>query len=101
MTDLVLIVISAAVVNNLVVDRVIGADPALAFVHKMDVTRGLCQTMLILLPMVTACAWMLENWLLAPLQLEYLRLLVFVATILVICLLLKLHLHREIGRAHV
>ena len=93
MTDLFLIVISAALVNNIVVDRMIGMDPALAFVRKMDVTRGLCLTMFILLPAVTSSAWLLDNWLLAPLHLEYLRLPVFVSTILVICWLLKLYLH--------
>ena len=94
MTDLVLIVISMALVNNIVVDRVIGTDPALAFVRKMDVTRGLCLTMLVLLPTVTASAWLLENWLLAPLHLEFLRLLLFVSTIILVCWLLKLHMHR-------
>ena len=94
MSDLILVVISAALVNNIVVDRVIGADPALAFVHKMDVAWGLCLTMLVLLPAVTASAWLLDYWLLAPLHLEYLRLLVFVSAIIVVCGLLKLYLHR-------
>jgi electron transport complex protein RnfA len=94
MSDLILVVIRAALVNNIVVDRVIGSDPALVFVRKMDVTRGLCLTMLVLLPAVTASAWLLDHWLLAPLHLEYLRLLVFVSTIIVICSLLKLYLHR-------
>jgi len=94
MTDSILIILSAALVNNIIVDRVIGTDPALAFVRKMDVTWGLCLTMLVLLPTVTASAWLLDNWLLAPLHLEYLRLLVFVSTIIVICRLLQLYLHR-------
>ena len=93
MSDLILVVISAALVNNIVVDRVIGTDPALVFVRKMDVTRGMCLTMLVLLPTVTASAWLLDHWLLAPLHLEYLRLLVFVSTIIVVCSLLKLYLH--------
>ena len=94
MAELVLIVLSTALVNNIVVELVIGADPALAFVRKMDVTQGLCLTMLVLLPMVTVSSWFLENWLLAPLHLEYLQLLVFVSTIIVVCWLLKLHMYR-------
>ena len=94
MTDLILIVLSTALINNVVVERVIGADPALAFVRKMEVTRGLCLTMLVLLPAVAASAWLLDNWLLRPLQLEYLRLLLFVSTIILVCWLLKVHIHR-------
>lgn len=94
MTDSILIVLSTALVNNIIVDRVIGTDPALAFVRKMDVTRGLCLTMLVLLPTVTASAWLLEKWLLVPLHLEYLRLLVLVSTIMVVCRLLQLYIHR-------
>lgn len=94
MSDFILIILSAALINNIVVERVIGADPALAFTRKMDVTQGLCLTMMVLLPAVTVCAWLLDKWLITPLQLEYLRLLVFVAAILVICLLLQLYMHR-------
>ena len=94
MTDLILIVLSTALINNVVVERVIGADPALAFVRKMEVTRGLCLTMLVLLPTVTASAWLLDNWLLRPLQLEYLQLLLYVSTIILVCWLLKVYIHR-------
>ena len=94
MSVLILVVISTALINNIVVDRVIGVDPALAFVQKMDVTRGMCLTMLVLLPAVTACAWLLDYWLLAPLHLEYLRLLVFVSAIIVVSGLLKIYLPR-------
>lgn len=90
MSDLILVVISAALVNNVVVERVIGADPALAFTRKLDVAQGLCLASLMLLPFVTASAWLLDAFWLAPLHLEYLRLLLFVSMILVLCLLLKL-----------
>jgi len=93
-SDLILIIFSTALINNIIVDRVIGADPALAFVHKREVADGLCLTMLLLLPLVTASAWALDHWLLAPLHLEYMQLPVFVSAIIVLCWLLKLHAHR-------
>lgn len=94
MSDLVLIIFSTALINNIVVDRVIGADPALAFVHKREVASGLCRTMFVLLPLVTISGWSLDQWLLAPLHLKYMQLPVFVSTIIVICWLLKLHAYR-------
>ena len=94
MADLILIIFSAALINNIVVDRVIGADPALAFIHKREVATGLCRTMFVLLPLVTASAWLLDHWLLAPLQIEFMQLPVFVSAIILLCWLLKLYAHR-------
>ena len=89
MADFLLIIFSAALVNNIIVLGIVGADPALAFMRRMDVANGLCLTMLVLLPLVAVTGYLIDAWLLIPLQLEYLQLLVFVFTILLITLLLK------------
>ena len=89
MTEFLLIVFSAALVNNIIVLGIVGADPALAFMRKMDVAKGLCLTMLVLLPLVAVSGHLIDTWLLLPLHLEYLQLLVFVSTIILITLLLK------------
>src|SRR5690606_26058880 len=94
MADFLLILVSAALVNNIIVLGIIGADPALAFMRRMDVASGLCLIMLVLLPLVSVTACLLDTWLLIPLQLEYLRLPVFVLTILLLSLLLKNFGHR-------
>lgn len=89
MTEFILIIFSAALVNNIIVLGIVGADPALGFMRRMDVANGLCLTMLVLLPLVAVTGYLIDTWLLIPLQLEYLQLLVFVFTILLITLLLK------------
>ncbi len=89
MTEFILIIFSAALVNNIIVLGIVGADPALAFMRRMDVANGLCLTMLVLLPLVAVTGYLIDTWLLIPLQLEYLQLLIFVFTILLITLLLK------------
>lgn len=89
MTEFILILFSAALVNNIIVLGVVGADPALAFMRRMDVATGLCLTMLVLLPLVAVAGYLIDTWLLIPLQLEYLQLLIFVFTIVLITLLLK------------
>lgn len=82
MTDLVLVIFSAALVNNIVVLEVIGADPALAFLRRQDVAFDLSLTLLVLLPVVTVAAWLLDYWLISTYDLDYLRLLLSVAVIL-------------------
>lgn len=94
MSEFILIIFSAALVNNIIVLGIIGTDPALAFMRRMDVATGLCLTMLVLLPLVSVSGYLLDYWLLAPLQLEYLQLLVFVSTVILITLLLKHYGHR-------
>jgi len=94
MSDFILIIFSAALVNNIVVEQIIGADPALAFMRKMDVATGMSCTMIILLPLVTVCAYAIDTFLLIPLGLQYLNLLVFVSVILLLAWSLKLWAHR-------
>lgn len=89
MSELILIIFSAALVNNIVVLEIIGADPALAFLRRMEVAAGLCFTMLVLLPLVTVSTYLVDLWLLGPLELEYLQLIVFVSVVLLVMGCLK------------
>ena len=90
MSDFILIIFSAAVINNIIVLEILGADPALAFLRKMDVAFGLCLTICILLPLVTVSCYLLETQLVIPLQLQYLDIFIFVAVIILIIWCLKL-----------
>jgi Na+-translocating ferredoxin:NAD+ oxidoreductase subunit A len=90
MSDLIFIIFSAAIINNIIVLEMMGADPALAFLRKLDVAFGLSATMCILLPLITVSCYLLETQLIIPLQLEYLRLLFFVSIIILVIWCLKL-----------
>ena len=89
MTDIILILLSAALVNNIIISAVPGTDPALAFHRQMHVARGLCITLLFLLPLSTFFLYLAENLLITPYQLEHLRLLVTVSVILLVIWMLK------------
>ncbi len=89
MSDFILIIISTALVNNIIVEQVIGTDPALAFTRKFSVAFGLSYTMIILLPLATVCAYIMDTFVLVPLDAQYLRLLVFISVILLLALCLK------------
>ena len=101
MSDFILIIFSAAIINNIVVLEILGTDPALAFLRRMDVAYGLSLTMCILLPLVTVSCYLLELLLVIPLQLDYLEIFIFVAVIILIIWCLKLwglHSHLEFTR---
>lgn len=84
MSDLILIIFSAALVNNIVVLEIIGADPALGFFRRMEVAKGLGITMLVLMPLVTISCYLVNIWLLTPLNINYIQLPVMVFVILLI-----------------
>lgn len=89
MSEFILILISTVLVNNVIVGQVIGTDPALAFIQRMDVAFGMACTMIILLPLVTTCTYFIHIYLLVPYELNYLRLLVFVSIILLLIQCIK------------
>ena len=94
MSDLLLILFSTALINNIIVEQVIGADPALSFSRKLDIAIGLAYTMIVLLPLVTVGTWLIDKFLLVPFDLHFLRLLVFVCVILLLAQCLKLWVHK-------
>ncbi|MFJ2714090.1 electron transport complex protein RnfA [Pseudomonas sp. NPDC087346] len=89
MTELVLTLISAALLNNFVLHWPLGVDPLLAGSRRQVHALGLATVCLMLI--VGVIGYVIWRWLLVPLQLEALRLFVFLPlSVLLIAPLLKL-----------
>ncbi|QAX86651.1 NADH:quinone oxidoreductase [Pseudomonas sp. DTU12.3] len=89
MTEFVLTLISAALLNNFVLHWPLGVDPLLAGRRRQVHALGLATMCLMLI--VGVIGYAIWHWLLVPLQLESLRLLVFLPlSVLLIAPLLKL-----------
>ncbi len=84
MEDLFLVLISSALVNNIVVGHIVGTDPALVSIQRRDVSRSISCVMLILLPITTVIASASAQFILIPLQLQHLQTFVFVMLIIMI-----------------
>ena len=89
MSELIFIIIGTVFINNLVVDEIVGTDPALALIRRLDIARGVSLAMLLLLPLVTLVTCLVEVYCLKPLLLEHFRLLVFTGLILTVVMGLK------------
>lgn len=81
MTELLLILISACLVNNLVLDHMLGADPALAVARKIRTALYLGLFMGAAMPLAAIIAYPIRYYLLLPLDLVYLELVTFVLVI--------------------
>ncbi|WP_426234488.1 Rnf-Nqr domain containing protein [Pseudomonas sp. TWP3-2] len=92
MTELVLTLFSAALLNNFVLHWPLGVDPLLAADRRQVHALGLATLCLML--MVGVLGYAIWHWLLVPLQLQALRLFVFLPlSVLLIAPLLKLLAH--------
>jgi electron transport complex protein RnfA len=81
MSDLVLIAIGAALVNNFVLVRFLGLCPAIGASHRLDNALGLSLATTLVLTLSSGLTWMLDTWVLQPLSLTHLRILGFILLI--------------------
>ncbi len=81
MSQYLLLLLSTALVNNVVLVKFLGLCPFMGISKKVDtaISMGLATTFV--MTMASASCWMLEHWLLAPLGIEYLRILVYILVI--------------------
>ena len=88
MSELFAIFISTCLVNNLVLNHLLGLPPGIALSRRINVALGLSAAMVLVLTLTAVASYGIEQWLLAPLQLAYLRALALLLGIgLVVALL--------------
>ena len=94
MNELFLVFIGACLVNNLVLDYLVGVSPALASSRRFETALGLSLSMLLLLPVTTVSTHLLYHLLLIPYELEFLQVIAFVICIIVVSRLFELSLRK-------
>ena len=84
MTEYLLLFIGTALVNNVVLVKFLGLCPFMGVSNKLDtaLSMGLATTFVLTL---AACAsWILEHYILQPLNIEFLRIISFILVIAVV-----------------
>ena len=81
MTEFLLLLVSTALVNNVVLAKFLGLCPFMGVSKSVDSAFGMGLATTFVITLACAATWMLENWLLAPLGLGYLRILTFILVI--------------------
>ncbi|HKL49639.1 MAG TPA: electron transport complex subunit RsxA [Wenzhouxiangellaceae bacterium] len=102
--DLMLIIVSAALVNNFVLIQFLGLCPFLGVSNKLEGAAGMAMATAFVLTLASVASYMLTAWVLAPLGLEYLRIVAFIVVIAALVQLTELlmrhsapMLHRVLG----
>ncbi len=79
--DLVLIVISAALVNNFVLIQFLGLCPFLGVSNSIESAVGMSLATAFVLTLAAVASYLLSTWILQPLALEYLSTIGFIIVI--------------------
>ena len=81
MKEYFLILLATALVNNVVLVKFLGLCPFMGVSNKIDSAVGMGFATTFVLTLSAAASWALEHYVLAPLDLGYLRILTFILVI--------------------
>jgi len=81
MTEYLLLVVGAVLVNNFVLTRFLGICPFLGVSKKLSTALGMCGAVVFVMTSASAVVWLVEAYLLVPLKIEYMRTIAFILVI--------------------
>ncbi len=81
LTGYALILVSTVLVNNFVLSQFLGLCPFLGVSKKLDTALGMAFATTFVLTLSSVCSYLANEYLLAPLGLEYLRTITFILVI--------------------
>ena len=81
MSELFLLLLTTALINNVVLVKFLGLCPFMGVTKKLDTAFGLGLATTFVITMASGACWMLENWILIPFGIAYLRILMYILVI--------------------
>ncbi|PJG58491.1 electron transport complex subunit RsxA [Aeromonas cavernicola] len=84
MTEYLLLLIGTVLVNNFVLVKFLGLCPFMGVSGKLETAIGMGLATTFVLTLASACAYLVEHYILLPLEIVYLRTLAFILVIAVV-----------------
>ena len=78
MTDFLLLFVGTVLVNNFVLVKFLGLCPFMGVSKKLETAMGMGLATTFVMTLASICAWLIDTWILIPLNLIYLRTLAFI-----------------------
>ena len=94
MTEFAVILISTVLVNNFVLVKFLGLCPFLGVSRKLETATGMSLATTFVLTLSSVCSYLANEYLLAPLGLEYLRTITFILVIAAVVQFTEMVVHR-------
>ena len=81
MSEYFFILLSTALVNNVVLVKFLGLCPFMGVSNKLDTALGMGFATTFVLTIAAVSSWLIEHFVLAPLNIEFLRIIAFILVI--------------------
>ncbi len=94
MKDYALILIGTVLVNNFVLVKFLGLCPFMGVSRKLETAMGMGLATTFVLTLSAICAYLTDEYLLIPLELEYLRTIAFILVIAVVVQFTEMAVHK-------
>ena len=94
MTEYALILISTVLVNNFVLVKFLGLCPFMGVSRKLETATGMGLATTFVLTLSAVCSYLVNEYLLIPLGIEYLRTIAFILVIAVVVQFTEMVVHK-------
>lgn len=94
MTEFLLLLLSTILVNNFVLVKFLGLCPFMGVSGKLETAIGMSMATTFVLTLASICSYLVDTYLLAPLDLLYLRTLSFILVIAVVVQFTEMVVHK-------
>jgi electron transport complex protein RnfA len=94
MTEYALILVSTVLVNNFVLVKFLGLCPFMGVSRKLETATGMGLATTFVLTLSSVCSYLVNEYMLAPLGLEYLQTIAFILVIAVVVQFTEMVVHK-------
>jgi electron transport complex protein RnfA len=94
MTEYLLILVSTVLVNNFVLVKFLGLCPFMGVSRKLETATGMALATTFVLTLSSVCSYLVNEYLLAPMGLEYLRTITFILVIAAVVQFTEMIVHK-------
>jgi electron transport complex protein RnfA len=94
MSDYLLILVSTVLVNNFVLVKFLGLCPFMGVSKKLETATGMALATTFVLTLSSGCSYLVNEYLLAPFELEYLRTISFILVIAAVVQFTEMVVHK-------
>ena len=94
MSEYLLILVSTILVNNFVLVKFLGLCPFMGSSRKLEVAMGMSLATTFVLTLASAASYLINTYILMPLDIEYLRTIAFILTIAAVVNFTEMAVHK-------
>jgi len=94
MSEFALILLSAVLVNNYVLTKFLGICPFLGTSSKVETAVGMSFAVMFVMTLASTASWLMQQYVLIPLGLEYLQTIFFILIIASLVQLIEMMIHK-------